>query len=105
MYVVLVCKEALQRNAIQIWLRLEEKLSAQLTDEVSRGVHRYFYVDSYCGVKRIFQRYALRHSLFYHINDALPSRHLPLKGDGMRSRYFIVDHILFRDGITLIAKH
>ena len=42
MYVVLVCKEALQRNAIQIWLRLEEKLSAQLTDEVSRWVHRYF---------------------------------------------------------------
>ena len=26
-------KEALLRNAIQIWLRLEEKLSAQLTDE------------------------------------------------------------------------
>ena len=31
-------KEALQRNAIQIWLLLEEKLAAQPTDEVSRRV-------------------------------------------------------------------
>ena len=42
MYVARMLKEALQRNAIQIWLRLEEKLSAQLTDEVSREVHLYF---------------------------------------------------------------
>ena len=65
MYVARMLKEALQRNAIQIWLRLEEKLSAQLTDEVSREVHLYFYVDSYCGAKNIFQRYASRRSLFY----------------------------------------
>ena len=65
MYVARMLQEALLRNAIQIWLRLEEKLSAQLTDEVSRRVHLYFYVDSYCGAKSIFQRYALRRSLFY----------------------------------------
>ena len=35
-------KEALLRNAIQIWLRLEEKLAAKPTDEVSRWVHLYF---------------------------------------------------------------
>ena len=32
-------KEALLRNANQIWLLLEEKLAAQPTDEVSRRVH------------------------------------------------------------------
>ena len=35
-------KEALLRNAIQIWLRLEEKLAAKPTDEVSRWVHLHF---------------------------------------------------------------
>ena len=50
-----------------------------------------FYVNSNCGVERIFQQYALRRSLFYLVNYVSPSRHLiralrahlPLKGEGI----------------------
>jgi hypothetical protein len=46
--------EALQSNAIQIWLRLEEKLAAKPTDEVARWVHLNFMQRSNCGKKNIF---------------------------------------------------
>ena len=35
-----------------------------------------FYVNSNCGVERIFQQYALRRSLFYLVNLYFPPRHL-----------------------------
>ena len=48
-----------------------------------------FYVNSNCGVRRIFQRYALRRSLFYNANDIYLSRHLDMYPEILNYLQFI----------------
>ena len=76
---------------MQKWLRLEEKLAAQPTDEVSRWESGALYGETFCGMKRGKPTHYAA-GMYSVGSDVIPSRHLirvfdppSPQGEGLRS--------------------
>ena len=99
-------------DANQIWLLLEEKLSAQPTDEVSRRVHLNFvkiviaaWNVSFNDTLHAAVCFMISMMLHRHATSSTASGPPSPQGEGMCSRYFVAKSVSSRDGVTFIAKH